>query len=157
MVESATSRPEAGHCDPPTASRPTFGARYVDAGTDLPAGPPRLPAAQAPRIVETIPTDPEGMPDEVSYDQATETLCVGAGRIRPIQPAVWHYTTGGGPPSVVKKWVGYRLRRPRGRPAPSPLKQINATTWTARFNDDLLDLLHVLDQVCAAPLICEDE
>lgn len=149
----------------------TFGARYVDAGAGRPARPPRLPAAEAPRIVETIPADPERMPDDVSYDEATETLHVGAGQIRPVRPGVWHYTTGGGPPSVVKKWVGYRMRRPRGRPAPSPLKQINATTWTARFNNDLLDLLHVLgrltllepdqaallDQVCAAPLVCETD
>jgi hypothetical protein len=34
-----------------------------------------------------------------------------------------------------------------GRPASSPLDTINTPSWTRYFNDDLLNLLHVLGQI----------
>jgi hypothetical protein len=72
---------------------------------------------------------------------------------------------------VVAKWIGYRLKNPRGRPPASPLDKINATNWTRAFNDDLLSLLHVVGQlvqlepeqrilladVLASPLICIEQ
>jgi hypothetical protein len=48
---------------------------------------------------------------------------------------------------VVDKWISYRLKEPRGRPASSPLDTYNATSWTRAFNDDLLSLLHVLRHI----------
>ena len=48
---------------------------------------------------------------------------------------------------VVEKWILYRLKNPRGRPASSPLDMINATTWNQPLDDDLLNLLHVLREV----------
>lgn len=119
-----------------------------------------------PRIVCAIPYTAAEMPDTVNYDEQTQTVCIGAtGRVAPVPVAVWRYRVGG--MRVVEKWIGYRLKKPRGRPASSPLDEINVTSWPQSFNDDLLNLLHVLgrlvdlepaqdailNDVCASPLI----
>jgi hypothetical protein len=146
----------------------TFGMCFVDQEH----GKPRMPAVTAPRIISPIPPSSENMPDSVSYDEATETLIIGStGEIAPVTAAVWEYTVGGKAPTVLKRWIGYRLRRPRGHVHSSPLDRINSTKWTLEFNNELLDLLHLvgrlveleprqsdlLDEVLCAPMIGEAE
>lgn len=119
-----------------------------------------------PRIVSAVPYTVEEMPDTVYYDEQAEAICIGdAGWVAPVPAAVWGYRVGG--MRVVEKWIGYRLKKPRGRPAASPLDEINVTSWPQSFNDDLLTLVHVLvrlvhiepaqdallNDVCASPLI----
>lgn len=121
----------------------TFGQRFHNIDEGRPHRAPRLPDSESPRIVSPIPHTDAGMPDTSSYDASTETLLIGdTGRVAPVPASVWAYNVSG--MRVVSKWISYRLKRPRGRAPESPLDLINATTWTHEFNDDLLDLLHVL-------------
>ena len=41
----------------------------------------------------TIPDTAENMPDSISYDEASRTLHVGSGQIRPVSPEAWAYET----------------------------------------------------------------
>ncbi|MEV5824734.1 type ISP restriction/modification enzyme [Spirillospora sp. NPDC052242] len=121
----------------------TRGTRFADETEERPLRAPRLPDAERPRIERAIPYRADCMPDGVGYDEQTWTLLVGdEGRVAPVPASVWAYNVGG--MRVVKKWVGYRLRHPRRRKAASRLDLINAEHWTSEFNNDLLDLLHVL-------------
>ena len=123
----------------------TFATRYPD------PAPYQLTAPQpaehgGPRIVCPIPYTPEEMPDSVHYDERTQTINIGrTGQVGPVKAVVWEYRVGG--MRVVDKWINYRLKEPRGRPASSPLDKKNATSWTRAFNDDLLSLLHVLGRL----------
>jgi len=123
----------------------TFATRYpVPAPHQLTS--PRPPEPDGPRIIRAIPYTAEEMPDAVHYDEQAQAICIGGtGQVAPVLAAVWGYRVGG--MRVVEKWIRYRLKNPRGRPASSPLNMINATTWSRPFNDDLLSLLHVLGQV----------
>ncbi|MFI0351321.1 type ISP restriction/modification enzyme [Actinomadura sp. 9N407] len=121
----------------------TRGTRFADENKGRPLQAPRLPIAESPRIDRAIPYPTERMPDSVGYDEETQTLLVGGeGRVAPVPASVWAYNVGG--MRVVNKWVGYRLRHPRRRKAASQLDLVNAEHWTYQFNNDLLDLLHVL-------------
>src|SRR5699024_10333608 len=59
-----------------------------------------------------------GMPDDVTYDEKTQTIHLGKGTWSNVSPAVWSYTVGGN--SIIKSWVGYRRKKPKGRKS-SPL------------------------------------
>ena len=93
----------------------------------------------------TIPDTAENMPDSISYDEASRTLHVGSGQIRPVSPEAWAYETSG--MKIIRKWFGYRKKDPAGRRS-SPLDDINADRWPARFTTELLELLTVLE-MCA--------
>ena len=124
----------------------TFGERFHNSDEGRPRTTPRLPDSETPRIESPIPYTEDEMPDTVAYDAAAESLVIGAtGRVAPVPASVWGYNVSG--MRVVRKWISYRLKRPRGRAPESPLNLINATTWTHEFNDDLLDLLHVLGRL----------
>lgn len=116
----------------------TVGTRYG------PQSPQHLDADKpdVPKIITAIPYTVDAMPATSSYDRKAETLRIGTGRIAPVSPAVWDYRVGR--MRVVDKWIGYRLKQPRGRKATTDLDQIKSDTWTAAFNDDLLQLLRVL-------------
>jgi hypothetical protein len=49
---------------------------------------------------------------------------------------------------IVRKWFGYRKKDPAGRRS-SPLDDLNAERWPARYTTELLELLNVLE-MCAA-------
>lgn len=104
------------------------------------------------------------MPEDISYDLATETLHVGAGEIRPVPRPVWEYEVSG--MRVIRKWFDYRKRKPR-RKRTSPLDDLNTTEWSHVNTTELLELLNVLcfcvelepqqanmlNRVCAGPII----
>jgi Type ISP C-terminal specificity domain/N-6 DNA Methylase len=120
----------------------TFATRYPGP-TPHHLTAPQPPEYDSPRIVHPIPYSAEEMPDTVQYDAQTQTLRIGrTGQVAPVSAAVWGYSVGG--MRVADKWIGYRLKNPRGRAASSPLDEIHANNWTRFFNDDLLNLLHVL-------------
>lgn len=125
--------------------------------------PGRVSAAGA------IPSDPEHMPDTISYD-TNRRLWIGNGHIDNVPAAVWAYEVSG--KQVLKQWFSYRKRN-RDRPligdhrAPSPLGDIQPDAWPAEYTTELLNVLHVLgrlvalepaqadllDRVCAGPTI----
>lgn len=146
----------------------TYGQRLVDPAAGRPLGSPRLPEDRRPKVLVAIPVNEVGMPDEIAYEPETQTLLVGDGRISPVPPGVWAYEVGG--MAIVKKWFGYRKRRPAGRRM-SELDAIHPTTWSSDMTSDLLALLNVLartveleadqqdllDHVLAGPLITVDD
>jgi Type ISP C-terminal specificity domain/N-6 DNA Methylase len=120
----------------------TFATRYPDS-TSHHLTAPRPPEYDSPQIVHPIPYTTKEMPEIVHYNEQTKTLYIGrTGQITPVSAAVWGYSVGG--MRVVDKWIGYRLKNPRGRGASSPLDDFHVKNWTRFFNDDLLDLLHIL-------------
>ncbi len=109
----------------------TYGERF---GGSVPRG--------KARIQKAIPDTPQGYPEEFSYDPVELTLKVGEGEIRPVAPEVYNYNVSG--LEVVKSWLGYRKKNPRGRSS-SPLDEIRPERWTGEMTRELLDLLWVLE------------
>jgi hypothetical protein len=152
----------------------TFGERFVDTAASRPARPPRL-AQAVPRIPAdgAIPSDPEHMPDTLSYDAANGRLWIGSGHIDNVPPAVWAYEVSG--KQVLTQWFSYR-RRNRERPqigdrrTPSPLGDIRPDAWPAEYTSELLNVLNVLgrlvalepaqadllERICAGPILTEE-
>jgi hypothetical protein len=142
----------------------TYGERSTDPTHERAPGAPKLPPDRRPKVIETIPDTAEEMPDSISYDEATLTLHVGSGQIRPVCPEAWAYETSG--MRILRKWFGYRKKDPAGRRS-SPLDDINAKRWPARYTTELLELLNVLEmcvtleprqaelleRICDGPLI----
>lgn len=87
-----------------------------------------------------------GMPTDFTYDPATETLHIGAGRWTGVSEAAYTFSVGG--VRVVESWVKYRLARPTGRIS-SPLDRYRAQTWPAEWSVELTELLAVLTQLNA--------
>ena len=152
----------------------TFGERFADPAMGRLARAPRL-AQGAPRIpaAGAIPSDPEHMPDTISYDAANRRLWIGGGHIDDVPPAVWAYEVSG--KHVLTQWFSYR-RRNRERPqigdrrTPSPLGDIQPSAWSAEYTTELLNMLNVLgrlvelepaqadllERVCAGPTLAEE-
>ncbi|MBI5386978.1 MAG: hypothetical protein HZA90_20080 [Verrucomicrobia bacterium] len=127
----------------------TFGERLADANQGRPAGPPRLPAAQRPRIPKdgAIPEAPDAMPDTITYDATKKRLLLGTGYVENVEPAVWNYEVSG--KQVLLQWFSYRKQN-RERPligdrrTPSPLGNIQPDHWLAEYTTELLNVLNVL-------------
>lgn len=82
-----------------------------------------------------------GMPDDVAYDEKTQTIHLGKGTWSNVSPAVWSYTVGGN--STIKSWVGYRRKKPKGRKS-SPLDDIITTSWPTQWSKQFYELLVTL-------------
>lgn len=130
----------------------TFGERFADAAAGRPPGPPRMAHGDGPTIPVggAIPSDPEGMPDSIEYEESRRRLHVGAGYVDHVGPEVWNYEISG--KHVLTQWFSYR-RRTRERPIigdrrpPSPLGEIQPDFWLAEYTTELLNVLHVLGLV----------
>jgi hypothetical protein len=153
----------------------TYGERFVDDDAGRPAGPPRI-AQKGPTIPKAgaIPATPEGFPNELRYDAASQRLFVGTGYVENVTQAMVDYDVSG--MNVLKQWFSYR-KKDRRRPIigdrrpPSPLSDIQPDHWLPEYTSDLLDLLHVLgrlvalepaqaqvlDDILAATLVSHDE
>jgi hypothetical protein len=132
----------------------TFGERMADAGQGRPAGPPRHPAAQRPRIPKdgAIPEAPDAMPDTITYGAPKKRLLLGTGYVENVGPAVWAYEVSG--KQVLLRWFSYRKKN-RERPLigdrrpPSPLGNIQPDHWLAEYTTELLNVLNVLGLLVA--------
>ena len=132
----------------------TFGERYADPSSGRPAGAPRMPKGEGPRIPRdgTIPPDPERMPDCIDYDAGKRRLLVGEGYVDNVPPEVWQYEVSG--KQVLVHWFSYR-KKDRTRPVigerrpPSPLEKIQSDGWIAEYTTELLNVLHVLGRLVA--------
>jgi hypothetical protein len=126
----------------------SYGERFVDAQNGRPRGAPRLPADRAPKVLAgaAIPSDPERMPDSLTYNAVTQELHVGEGRISNVSPRMWSYDVSG--VNVLGKWFSYR-RKTRDRPVMgdrrvSALLDIQLDHWPAEYTRELVDMLNVL-------------
>lgn len=122
----------------------TYGEAYADLSQGRPAGDIRLPADDANRPLAL--TAMSAMPHTITFDEGTETLCLGQGTWGPVTPAVWEYTVGGRP--VIKSWFNYRKANPGGRRS-SPLDDIHPSSWPTAWTGELTDLLTVLTRLVA--------
>jgi hypothetical protein len=154
----------------------TFGERLADADQGRPTGPPRLPAAQRPRIPKdgAIPEAPTAMPDTIAYDATKKRLLLGTGYVENVEPAVWNYEVSG--KQVLLQWFSYRKQN-RERPLigdrrpPSPLGNIQPDHWLAEYTTELINLLNVLtwlvtlepaqaallEKICSGPTFTAEE
>ena len=148
----------------------TFGERMSDPAEGRPSQPPRMPAGGRPTIPEGGDIPQGSMPNELSYDASTKRLNVGAGFVENVDPSVWKYDIDGR--QVLTQWFSYR-RANRDRPIigerrkPSPLGDIQPSTWLAEYTTELINLLNVLgmlvalepkqkqllEDICAGPLV----
>lgn len=127
----------------------TFGDRMTDPAQGRPTGPPRLHKEQRPHIPKAgaIPTDSDGMPDSISYNENTKRLIIGDGYVENGSPAIWNYEVSG--KQVILHWFSYRKKN-RERPIigdrrqPSPLCNIQPDHWLAEYTTELINLLNVL-------------
>jgi predicted helicase len=131
-----------------------YGERFADPTANRPKQAPRLPKESAPTIPidGAIPSTPEPLPDTMDYYPATRRLTIGKGYIDNVSPEMWAYEVSG--KKVLGQWFSYR-RRDRSRPVigekrpPSPLGNIQPSSWLPEYTTDLLDLLHVLGRLIA--------
>ena len=138
----------------------TYGERFGEGRS----WPPSFRA----RVVAAIPHDEERYPKDFGYDPETRTLRVGEGAIAPVSPAAWDYEVSGWKP--LQKWLKYRMKAPAGKTS-SPLDQIRPRSWSARFTEELLELIevlertvelnreqaHLFEEVLASPLFTNEE
>jgi hypothetical protein len=152
----------------------TFGERFADPGDGRPAAPPRLQAAQGPRIPVDGAIPESSLPEAMEYDPGTRRLHIGGGYVENVPREVWEYEVSG--KHVLRQWFSYR-RANRERPIigdrrpPSPLGDIQPDAWLAEYTTELLNVLHVLawlvqlepgqadllDRICANEMISVDE
>ncbi len=152
----------------------TFGERYIDASAGRPAQPPRVPIAHRPVIPEGGEIPQGTMPNEISYDTVKKRLHIGAGFIENVEPEVWAYQIDN--KQVLLQWFSYR-KADRERPiigdrrSPSPLGNIQPSTWLPEYTTELLNVLNVLtflvalepkqmqllEEICAGPLVSDAE
>lgn len=131
----------------------TFGERFVDAKANRPASPPRLAKEIAPKVPKdgAVPGDAESMPDEITYNENTQTLHIGdKGKIVNVTPQMWAYEVSG--KQVVTQWFSYR-KKDRSKPPmgdkrpPSKLSEIQPPGWLAEYTSELLNVLNVLGRL----------
>ena len=119
----------------------TYGQRFVPKGKhrgQVPRG--------AARCVKPVPGDAADYPEQYDYSDATKTLRVGGGQFAPVAPEVYNFEVSG--LKVVQSWLGYRMKRPKGRKS-SPLDEITPDRWPSEFTSELLELLWVLEATIA--------
>ena len=115
----------------------TYGQRFVPAGK-----PKGFIAPGTTKCVRSVPVDEKGYPRAFTYKPDAQTLHVGEGAFSPVSPDVFSLEVSG--LKVVQSWLGYRMRKGRGRKS-SPLDHIRPTHWTGAFTSELLELLWVLE------------
>jgi hypothetical protein len=127
----------------------TFGERFADSAQGRPAGQPRLPDAEKPKVLagHPVPDTPQAFPDTIDYDPAKRELKIGSGIIAPVPPEVWAYEVSG--KQVLRQWFSYR-KKDREKPQigdrrpPSPLGEIQPDHWLPEYTTELLNVINVL-------------
>jgi len=119
----------------------TYGQRFVPKGKHK----GHVPKA-ATKCTKPVPGNAENYPEKYEYNDATQTLHVGAGQFAPVAPEVYAFEVSG--LRVVQSWLGYRMKNPKGKKS-SPLDSINTETWPSEFTTELLELLWVLEATLA--------
>ena len=101
----------------------------------------------AAKCVKAVPGDNDRYPESFEYNDLTQTLHVGDGEFRPVEPNVYEFEVSG--LKVVQKWLNYRMKEPTHTKKSSPLDDIRPVCWTSKFTTELLELLWVLEATVA--------
>ncbi|MGW7517475.1 type ISP restriction/modification enzyme [Streptomyces sp. NPDC054796] len=112
-----------------------------DGAADGP-GRPRLPGGQRPYVRAPLPARPAI--DALAYDEEERALCVGEGRVSPVERAAWEYTAGG--TRVLETWFARRAApvSPEEAPEPGSLAAVRPREWPQEWTSELLELITVL-------------
>jgi hypothetical protein len=122
----------------------TYGQRFVPKGRhsgQVPKG--------AAKCKKAVPSGATDYPEKYKYNDAARTLHVGAGEFAPVASEVYEFEVSG--LKVVQSWLGYRMKKPKGKKS-SPLDEITPATlggWPSEFTTELLELLWVLEATVA--------
>ncbi|MFE7135564.1 type ISP restriction/modification enzyme [Streptomyces sp. NPDC057638] len=95
---------------------------------------PRLPGGRRPYVRTAVPARPE----TIGYDEETETLTLGDGRISPVPGSAWAFRVSGS--RVLELWFADRT----APAAPGTLEAIRPAVWPQEWTSDLLELITVL-------------
>lgn len=98
--------------------------------------------AAGPKVITEIPDAAGDLPDKIDYDDETQILIVGSGRIGPVTRRVWDYDVGG--MRIVRHWFNYRSAHQRYQRRSSPLDDETIHSWSSDLTDELLEILTVL-------------
>ena len=112
--------------------------RNADQGDQIPSG--------VAKVIKGVSSHSSGYPETYAYDPVSLQINVGDGRFGPVAPEVWDFEVSG--LKVVQSWLGYRMKERAGKKS-SPLDDIRPESWTARFSDEFLELLWVLEATLA--------
>jgi hypothetical protein len=117
----------------------TYGERFREKGDDF------VLSGRA-HLKTAIPLTAEDYPEKFSYDEKTEILTVGKGKIAGVGAEVFGFSVSG--LEVVRSWLKYRMKKGAGKKS-SPLDDIRPENWTEEMTRELLELLWVLEQSLA--------
>ena len=96
------------------------------------------------RILKAI--NPSPMPERFEYKEASVTLCIGTGEVRPVSTEVWEFSVSGY--AVLQRWLDFRMAKGAGKRT-SDLDGIRPTSWPPQWTTELLDLIWVLEATVA--------
>jgi predicted helicase len=144
----------------------TFGERSISkSAVQYPKSVQDLVEATGIRVERDISDAIDHVPDVIRYDQSSQTLHVGTGKIRPVSKRIWEYDVGG--MRIISHWFDYRRQNPKHKRRSSPLDNENCRVWSRKLTDELLAVLAVLGRcidlepwqddilgsICEGPLI----
>ena len=121
----------------------TYGAAFADSSQGRPLGSIAYPADD-PRRVQNLTSIGAGVPEEITYDHASQTIHLGSGSFGPVTERVWTYDVGG--MKIVKHWFAYRKAEPSGRRS-SPLDDIHVHEWPVEWVREFNALLTALRRI----------
>lgn len=90
-----------------------------------------------------IPDTSADYPENFKYDSKKQVLKIGEGEIHNVAPEIFGFSVSG--LQVVKSWLKYRMKKGAGRKS-SPLDDIRPEVWTEEMTQDLMNLLHMLEE-----------
>ena len=96
-----------------------------------------------PMVVEPVK---ETFPESISWDEKSQSLLFGTGRISNVTKEVWEYSVSG--MQVIRKWFSYRKKNPAYLHS-SPLNDILPESWEIEWTENLLNLVRSITQLVA--------
>ncbi|MEV4251839.1 type ISP restriction/modification enzyme [Spirillospora sp. NPDC049652] len=120
----------------------SYGTRCVDPPVGRGEGDFAVIERFGIRVDSPVRELPTQLPDQLPYDERTQSLLVGEGAFRPVPPGVINYQVSGR--RIVWRWLNDRTARPRNKRRTSELDDIVLETWEREFTVELLALLSVL-------------
>jgi hypothetical protein len=121
----------------------TFGSHYVDPVVGRFAGERGIIDRYGIRCASAVRKLPSRLPDQLDYDEDSETLFVGNGAFTPVSSSVVRYNVAGR--RVLWRWLNDRTREPRFKKITySDLDNLTVEEWDRGLNDELMTILSIL-------------
>ena len=121
----------------------TYGAAFADPEEGRPLGSIAYPDTDARRVQNLTPMR-AGLPENITYDETSQTVYLGTGTFGPVPERVWTYDVGG--MKVVKHWFDYRKTNPGGKKS-TPLDDIHVSHWPIDWVREFNELLTTLRRI----------